>query len=103
MIAALVSIADLLLSVLTWIIIIQVVLSWLFAFNVLNIHSAGVRAFAVALERITAPIYRPIRRMLPDFGGIDFSPLVVLLAIWVIDRLLTGVAAQIYTSAYPVA
>ncbi len=96
MIAALVSIADLLLSVLTWIIIIQVVLSWLFAFNVLNIHSAGVRAFALALDRITAPIYRPIRRMLPDFGGIDFSPLVILILIQVLKKLLAGVVAQSY-------
>jgi len=96
MIAALVSIADLLLSVLTWIIIIQVVLSWLFAFNVLNIHSAGVRAFAMALDRITAPIYRPIRRMLPDFGGIDFSPLVILILIQVLKKLLAGVVNQYY-------
>src|SRR3954451_8323247 len=96
MVAALVSIADLLLSVLTWIIIIQVVLSWLFAFNVLNSHSAGVSAFAMALERITAPIYRPIRRMLPDFGGIDFSPLVILILIQVLKKLLVGVANQYY-------
>jgi len=82
--------------VLTWIIIIQVVLSWLFAFNVLNIHSAGVRAFALALDRITAPIYRPIRRMLPDFGGIDFSPLVILILIQVLKKLLAGVVNQYY-------
>jgi YggT family protein len=92
---ALVDIAKLLLSVLTWIIIIQVILSWLFAFNVLNIHSPGVRAFAVALDRITAPLYRPIRRLLPDFGGIDFSPLVVLILIQVLQKLLTGVENQI--------
>ena len=96
MVAALVSIADLLLSIVTWIIIIQVVLSWLLAFNVLNIHSGGVRAFVVALERITAPLYRPIRRLLPDFGGIDFSPLVVLILIQVIKRLLAGVVTQYY-------
>ena len=96
MLIALVDIANLLLSVVTWIIIIQVVLSWLFAFNVLNIHSAGVRAFAVALERITAPIYRPIRRMLPDFGGIDFSPLVILILIQVLKKLLAGVVNQYY-------
>jgi|SRR4029453_11925284 YggT family protein len=96
MVAALVSIADLLLSIVTWIIIIQVILSWLLAFNVLNIHSGGVRAFVVALERITAPLYRPIRRLLPDFGGIDFSPLVVLILIQVIKRLLAGVVTQYY-------
>jgi YggT family protein len=96
MLAALVSIADLLLSILTWIIIIQVILSWLLAFNVLNVHSGGVRAFAVAMDRITSPLYRPIRRILPDFGGIDFSPLVVLILIQIIKKLLAGVVTQYY-------
>lgn len=85
-----------LLTIVTWVIIIQVVLSWLFVFNVLNTSSGGVRAFAVAIDRITAPLYRPIRRMLPDFGGIDFSPLVVLIVIQVLQKLLTGLDAQYY-------
>ncbi|HEX4801831.1 MAG TPA: YggT family protein [Sphingomicrobium sp.] len=93
---ALVQIADLLLTILTWIIIVQVILSWLLAFNVLNVHSGGVRNFIVALDRLTAPLYRPIRRMLPDFGGIDFSPLVILILIQVIKKLLAGVVAQYY-------
>ena len=96
MLAALVEIADLLLNVLFWIIIIQVILSWLLAFNVLNTGSNGVRTVAVALDRITAPLYRPIRRILPDFGGLDFSPLVILLLIEVIEKLLAGVVAQYY-------
>lgn len=99
MLAAIIDIVNLLLTVLTWIIIIQVVLSWLFAFNVLNTNSPGVRAFALALERITAPLYRPIRRVLPDFGGIDFSPLVVLILIQVIRRLLVGIEASYYYGA----
>ncbi len=94
MLIALVDIANLLLTVLTWIIIIQVILSWLLAFNVLNASSGGVNAFVSALDRITAPLYRPIRRILPDFGGIDFSPLVILLLIQVIKKLLAGVVAQ---------
>jgi YggT family protein len=96
MLAALVEIADLLLTIVTWVIIIQVVLSWLLAFNVLNIHSGGVRNFIVALDRLTAPLYRPIRRMLPDFGGLDFSPLVILILIQIIKKLLAGVVAQYY-------
>ena len=96
MLIALVDIANLLLSVVTWIIIIQVILSWLFAFNVLNTSSGGVRAFVIALDRITAPLYRPIRRILPDFGGIDFSPLVILILIQVIKKLLAGVVTQYY-------
>jgi len=96
MLYALVEIADLLLSIVTWIIIIQVVLSWLFVFNVLNTGSQGVRTFALAIDRITAPLYRPVRRLLPDFGGIDFSPLVILILIQVIKKLLAGVVVQYY-------
>jgi len=96
MVLALIGIADLLLSVVMWMIIIQVVLSWLFVFNVLNPSSGGVRAFTLALERMTDPVYRPIRRVLPDFGGIDFSPLVVLILIQVLKKLLGGVAAEYY-------
>jgi YggT family protein len=99
MLLALVDIAKLLLSILTWIIIGQVILSWLLAFNVLNVSSGGVRAFIVALDRLTAPLYRPIRRLLPDFGGIDFSPLVVLILIQVIQKLLDGVVMQYYGGA----
>jgi YggT family protein len=96
MLLAIVQIADLLLDILWWIIIGQVILSWLIAFNVINVHSGGVRAFIVALDRLTAPLYRPIRRLLPDFGGIDFSPLVILILIQVIKKLLGGVVVQYY-------
>jgi YggT family protein len=95
MIDALFNIADLLLNVLVWIIIIQVILSWLFAFNVLNNSSQGVRAFVNALDRITDPLYRPIRRLLPDFGGIDFSPLVLILLIKILQMLLGGAQASL--------
>ncbi len=98
MVIAVFDILIMLLNVLWWIIILQVILSWLFVFNVLNASSQGVRAFAGALEKITAPIYRPIRKILPDFGGIDFSPVVVLRAIMVLQRLLAGVAADIAIS-----
>ena len=96
MLYALVEIADLLLTILTWVIIGQVILSWLLAFNVLNVHSGGVRNFIIALDRLTAPLYRPIRRLLPDFGGIDFSPLVILILIQVLKKLLAGVLVQYY-------
>jgi YggT family protein len=99
MVGALISIAQYLLWIVTWVIIIQVILSWLFAFNVLNTSSQGVRTVAVAIDRLTAPIYRPIRRILPDFGGIDFSPLVVLIAIQVLEKLLSGIYNQYYFGA----
>ena len=77
-----------------WVIIAAAILSWLVAFNVLNTRSDGVRRFVTALERMTDPLYRPIRRILPDFGGIDFSPLVVLLIIQALRILLTNVLAD---------
>lgn len=100
MVQALFGVLDLLLRVLSWIVIGQVILSWLFAFNVLNTSSSGLRAFVAALDRITAPLYRPIRRLLPDFGGIDFSPLVLLILISIVRMLLGGLASDIaYTPA----
>jgi YggT family protein len=90
MVTALFDVVDFLLSILGWIIIGQVILSWLFAFNVLNTSSQGLRRFVEALDRILAPLYRPIRRLMPDFGGIDFSPLVLLILIQVLRMLLNG-------------
>lgn len=92
---ALIQIINLLLNVVWWIIIIQVVLSWLFAFNVLNAGSSGLQAFVRALDKITEPVYRPIRKVLPDFGGLDFAPLVVLILISVLQILLGGVARDL--------
>ena len=95
MTSALFDILSLLLNVLWWIIIVQVVLSWLFAFNVLNTSSDGLRRFVEALDRLTEPLYRPIRKILPDFGGLDFSPLIVLLLISVAQILLNGAEASL--------
>ncbi|HWH22666.1 MAG TPA: YggT family protein [Allosphingosinicella sp.] len=100
MLIALFQVFDLLLRLLTYIIIAQAIISWLVAFNVINTHNDFMRSFLNALDRLTEPLYRPIRRILPDFGGIDFSPLVVLLLIYVLRILLAGVAADVaYTGA----
>ena len=91
---AFIDILQMLLWVLSWIVIAQVVISWLFAFNVINPSSGFMRGLVDALDKITAPLYRPIRKVLPDFGGLDFSPLVLLLAIAIVSKLLGGVAMQ---------
>ena len=77
----LLDILSILLNILWWIIIVQAVMSWLIAFNVINTHNDFVRSIYIALDRLTEPLYRPVRKILPDFGGIDFSPLVVLIVI----------------------
>lgn len=81
------------------VILVQVVLSWLVAFNVVNTYNPFVRGLLGGLEKLTEPLYRPIRRILPDFGGIDFSPMVVLLLIALLQRLLGDVALQIAMSS----
>ena len=95
MLLSLFQILDLLLRVVTYIIIAQAILSWLIAFNVINTQNDFMRSFLNALNKMTEPLYRPIRRILPDFGGIDFSPMVVLLLIYVLRILRAGVAADV--------
>jgi YggT family protein len=85
---ALAQILQILLNALWWIIIIQAILSWLVAFNVINVHSDFVRTVLYALDRMTAPLYRPIRRIMPDLGALDLSPLVVLLLLSIIQQVL---------------
>ena len=68
-----------------WIIIIQFVMSWLINFNVINRHQPMVGQIWYTLNRLTEPVYRPIRRMLPDMGGIDFSPVIVLFALYALQ------------------
>jgi len=88
---ALFGIVELLLRVAMYIIILQAILSWLVAFNVINTSNDFVRSFLNALNRITEPLYRPFRRILPDFGGLDFAPMIVLLLIIIVkDYLLPG-------------
>lgn len=100
MLIAIIGVLLLILTVLWWIIIIQAVLSILVAFNVINTHNDFVRNIYHALDRITAPLYRPFRRILPDFGGLDFSPMVVLLIIIALDMLLRGLASDIGRTVY---
>jgi YggT family protein len=95
MLLSLFSIIDFLLQVASWVIIAQAIISWLVAFNVINTHNDFVRQLLYALDRMTAPLYRPIRKILPDFGGLDFSPIVVLLLIYVLRILLSGVAMDV--------
>jgi YggT family protein len=81
LVLVLLQILDLLLRLVTYVIIAQAILSWLVAFNVINTSNEFVRSVLVALNRMTEPLYRPIRRILPDFGALDLSPMVVLLIV----------------------
>lgn len=95
MLLLLLQIVDLLLGVLRWIIIIQAIMSWLVAFNVINTYNDFVRQVLYALDKITEPIYRPIRKIMPDFGQLDLSPLVALLLIIILQMVLGHAMAQV--------
>lgn len=85
-----------LLDVASWTIIIHMILSWLVAFNVINTSNEFVRSIWVALDRITQPVYRPVRRIMPDLGALDLSPMVVLIGITIMQRaILPGIFSQL--------
>lgn len=81
----LLDILSILLNILWWIIIVQAVMSWLIAFNVINTHNDFVGQLWHVLDRITEPLYRPFRRIMPDFGGIDLTPMVVLILLIILQ------------------
>src|SRR5689334_19918114 len=82
----LLNIVQLLLTIFTFVIVVQAIMSWLIAFNVINTHNEFVRSLWHGLRVVTEPVYRPIRRVLPDFGALDISPLVVLLILYILNN-----------------
>ncbi|MBU1174799.1 MAG: YggT family protein [Alphaproteobacteria bacterium] len=81
MLFGLLKFVDVLLDIVIWIIIAQVVVSWLLALNILNMSNRFVATIARALYQLTDPVLKPIRRVIPDMGGLDLSPIVLFLAI----------------------
>lgn len=76
------------LNIASWIIIIQAILSWLVVFRVLDLRNSIASSIWGALERITEPVYRPIRNMLPQMSGLDITPLIVLLIIFFLQQVI---------------
>ncbi len=98
---ALLQIVQLLLNIVWWIIVVQAILSWLMAFNIINTQSDFVRTIWTALGRMTEPLYRPIRRIMPDFGALDLSPMVILLVIYILGQIvIPNIAASYLSAAY---
>ena len=71
-----------------WLLIAAAILSWLIAFNVVNTRNTFVSTIASFLYQITEPVLRPVRNMLPSFGTLDISPLIVFLIIYFIQRVI---------------
>lgn len=83
-----------LLSIYEWVVIATVILSWLVAFNVVNMGNQFMRQVAYVLAQLTEPLLQPIRRALPFMGGVDLSPVVLLLGIWLVRYTLVWAFAR---------
>jgi YggT family protein len=75
-------------SIYVWLLIAQAVLSWLVAFVIVNRYNRVVATIGDFLWRVTEPLLRPIRRVLPDLGGIDISPVILILLLWFLRNLM---------------
>ena len=71
-----------------WLLIAAAILSWLIAFNVVNTRNQFVSAVAEFLYRITEPVLAPIRRIMPNLGGLDISPIILILLIFLVQKLI---------------
>jgi YggT family protein len=90
---AIIKTIDLALSLYWWLLIAAAIFSWLYAFNVVNPRNQAVGTIGTFLFKVTEPALRPIRRLLPDLGGIDISPIILLLIIYFLRELLWNTIA----------
>lgn len=79
-----------------YVVIASVVLGWLMAFGVVNPYNPTVRAIAQALDAVTEPALRPIRRLMPDLGAIDISPVILLLICFFIQSVVLPNLAKLF-------
>ena len=75
------------LNIFIWILIANAIFSWLYAFNVINTNNQFVNMIGRALYQMTEPVLRPIRRVMPDLGGVDISPIILILIIYLIQQI----------------
>src|SRR6267143_3884359 len=80
-----------------WLLIASAILSWLIAFNVVNTRNQFVAAVAEFLYRITEPVLAPIRRFMPNLGGLDISPIILILIIILVQKLIAYNVAPYFT------
>jgi YggT family protein len=93
--ASLLGILFLLLDIVWYIVIAHIIMSWLINFNVLNRNQPWVWQIWTGLNRLVEPVYGPIRRVLPDMGGLDLAPLVVIVGIYALRIILINNAAAL--------
>ncbi len=83
-----------------WLVIISAIMSWLVAFNVINTRNRFVYMVGDFLYRITQPALRPIRRVLPNLGGIDISPIILILGLFFLSGVLSNLLVSLASASY---
>lgn len=78
----------LLLQIYVWIIIASVIVSWLIAFEVINVRNPQAANLVRLLNRVTEPVFKPIRKFVPPIGGIDITPIIVIILIYLLQGLI---------------
>ncbi len=91
-----VSLILLLIDIAQWVVIAAVIASWLVAFNVINAGNPLVGSILRVLDALTEPVFRQVRRVMPPIGGLDLSPLVVLVALWFLERVVIWLTFRYY-------
>jgi YggT family protein len=79
---------EVLIELATWVVIASAIMSWLVAFGVVNMRNQFIRTVVEMLYRLTEPMLRPIRRLLPNLGGVDISPVILLLGLFFLREML---------------
>lgn len=92
MLIVILSTLNFIINIVWFIIIASAIFSWLFAFNVINTRNQFVNQIGSALYAVTEPLYRPIRRFMPNLNGLDLSPLVVLVILFFLQQVIAQVA-----------
>ncbi len=96
MLLALVSIIGYLITIITTVVVVQFILSLLIMFNILSLSNHIVSSIYQSLNMILDPVLRPIRKIMPDTGMMDFSPIILIVGLNIVQRLLVGLYSDLY-------
>lgn len=99
-IIALIQVIQMALTLYVYVLIANAIFSWLYAFNVINSRNAFVDSIGRFLYNITEPALRPIRRLIPNLGGIDISPIILILIIYFLQMILANPIAPFLLSIF---
>lgn len=91
---AVIATLNFIINIIWFLVIASAIFSWLYAFNVINTRNEAINMIGRSLYQVTEPLYRPIRSILPSMGGLDLSPLVVLVILFFIQQLLNTTIAN---------